>query len=76
MDVQNEISLELNQAMESKVYDIIVEGPSRTDENMWFGRTSGNKMVLFPKQETLNIGDTIDVRIDKGQTWVLYGTVL
>ena len=76
MDVQNEISLELNQAMEGKVYDIIVEGPSRTDENMWFGRTSGNKMVLFPKQETLKIGDTIDVRIDKGQTWVLYGTVL
>lgn len=76
MDVQNEISLELNQAMEGKVYDIIVEGPSRTDEYMWFGRTSGNKMVLFPKQENLNIGDTIDVRIDKGQTWVLYGTVL
>ena len=76
MDVQNEISLELNQAMEGKVYDIIVEGPSRTDENMWFGRTSGNNMVLFPNQETLNIGDTIDVRIDKGQTWVLYGTVL
>ena len=76
MDVQNEISLELNQAMEGKVYDIIVEGPSRTDENMWFGRTSGNKMVLFPKQENLEIGDTIDVRIDKGQTWVLYGTVL
>lgn len=76
MDVQNEISLELNQAMEGKVYDIIVEGPSRTDENMWFGRTSGNKMVLFPKQDSLKIGDTIDVRIDKGQTWVLYGTVL
>jgi len=76
MDVQNEISLELNQAMEGKLYDIIVEGPSRTDENMWFGRTSGNKMVLFPKQESLKIGDTIDVRIDKGQTWVLYGTVL
>ena len=76
MDVQNEISLELNQAMEGKVYDIIVEGPSRTDENMWFGRTSGNKMVLFPKQDNLKIGDTIDVRIDKGQTWVLYGTVL
>ena len=76
MDVQNEISLELNQAMEGKVYDIIVEGPSRTDENMWFGRTSGNKMVLFPKQDSLKVGDTINVRIDKGQTWVLYGTVL
>ena len=31
MDVQTRF-LELNQAMEDKVYDIIVEGPSRTDE--------------------------------------------
>lgn len=76
MDVQNEISLELNKAMEGQVYDIIVEGPSRNDENVWFGRTSGNKMVLFPKEDRLHVGDTVQARIDKGQTWILYGTVL
>ena len=37
MDVQNEISLELNKEMEGKTYEIIVEGPSRNDEDVWFG---------------------------------------
>lgn len=76
MDIQNEISLELNKEMEDKVFDIIVEGPSAKDESMWFGRTSGNKMVLFPKDESLKIGDTVPVHIDKAQTWVCYGSIL
>ncbi len=76
MDIQNEISLELNKGMEDKVFDIIVEGPSAKDESMWFGRTSGNKMVLFPKDESLKIGDTVPVHIDKAQTWVCYGSIL
>lgn len=76
MDVQNEISLELNKAMEGEVYPIIVEGPSRNDENVWFGRTSGNKMILFPKDESLKIGDTVNARVDKAQTWILYGTIV
>jgi len=76
MDIQNEISLELNKEMEGKVFDIIVEGPSAKDESMWFGRTSGNKMVLFPKDESLKIGDTVPAHIDKAQTWVCYGSIL
>ena len=46
---------ELNKPMEGQVFDIIVEGPSPRDEDMWFGRTSGNKMVLFPKDDSLSI---------------------
>lgn len=76
MDVQNEISLERNKVMEGQVYLIIVEGPSRNDENVWFGRTSGNKMILFPKDESLKIGDTVNARVDKAQTWILYGTIV
>ena len=75
MDIQNEISLELNKTMEGQVFDIIVEGPSAKDETMWFGRTSGNKMVLFPKDDELTIGDTVPAYIDKAQTWVCYGTI-
>lgn len=76
MDVQNEISLELNKEMEGKVYEIIVEGPSRNDEDVWFGRTSGNKMILFPKDEALQIGQTVNARVDRAQTWILYGTIV
>lgn len=76
MDVQNEISLRINKEMENKVFDIIVEGPSQKDPSMWFGRTSGNKMVLFSREDSISIGDTVKARIDKAQTWVLYGTVM
>ncbi len=75
MDVQNEISLRINKLLENKEVSIIVEGPSRNDENVWFGRTSGNKMVLFPKVDGVKIGDTANVLIEKGQTWILKGTL-
>lgn len=76
MDVQNEISREINEALVGKEEVVIIEGPSKNDEEVWFGRTSGNKMILFPKEEGLVIGDTRRVHIDKGQTWVLYGTLV
>lgn len=76
MDVQNEISLAINKNMEGQVYDIIVEGPTAKDDTMWFGRTSGNKMVLFPQDDALSIGDTVQARVDKAQTWVCYGTIV
>lgn len=76
MDVQNEISLALNKELENTDVEIIVEGPSRNDEDMWFGRTSGNKMILFPKDESLKIGDTVMAHVDKSQTWVMYGHII
>lgn len=47
MDVQNVYSLKKNQAMEHHVYDVIVEGPTKNDTNHWFGRTTGNKMIIW-----------------------------
>ena len=73
MDVQNVYSLEKNKAMENKVYDVIVEGPTKNDEHNWFGRTTGNKMIIWENDGTTAIGDTVPVVVDKGQTWVLKG---
>lgn len=74
MAVQNEISLAWNREMVGGVYDIIVEGPTRNNPDNWFGRTSGNKMIIFPKQDDIQIGSTIPMRVDKAQTWLLRGT--
>ena len=76
MDVENEISLELNKEMEGKTYSIIVEGPSKQDPMNWYGRTSGNKMILFPYKEGISVGDTVDVTVDTAQTWVLKGELI
>lgn len=73
MDVQNVYSLACNMAMENHVYDVIVEGPTKNDENHWFGRTRGNKMIIWEYDGSTAIGDTVPVMVDKGQTWVLKG---
>jgi tRNA-2-methylthio-N6-dimethylallyladenosine synthase len=76
MDVQNEISLALNRAMERKTYDVIVEGPTKNDAAHWFGRTTGNKMIIWEDDGSTAIGDTVRVVVDKGQTWVLKGHIV
>lgn len=75
MDVQNEISLEKNEEMVGKDYEIIVEGPSKQDENHWYGRTSTNKMIIFPKEEGIAVGDVVNAHVDVAQTWILKGKV-
>lgn len=76
MDVQNVYSLQLNQAMEHKGYEVIVEGPTKNDENHWFGRTTGNKMIIWEHDGSAAVGDTVKVAVDKGQTWVLKGHLI
>ena len=45
-------------------------------ENVWYGRTSGNKMILFPYQEGVKVGDTLEAKVEVGQTWVLKGKLV
>ncbi len=73
MAIQNEISLALNKRMENRTYEIIVEGPTKNNPSNWYGRTSGNKMILFPRENNIYVGDTIDVKVEKAQTWILRG---
>jgi tRNA-2-methylthio-N6-dimethylallyladenosine synthase len=76
MDTENPISLALNKKMEGHTYEIIVEGPSKQDENHWYGRTSSNKMILFPHREGIHVGDTVKAKVDLAQTWVLKGELV
>lgn len=73
MEVQNEISLEKNAALKGTVQEVLAEGPSRTDEDVWTGRTGTNKIVLWRKKGRETEGDIVRVRITQPQTWVLKG---
>ena len=73
MEVQNEISLEKNAALKGTVQEVLAEGPSRTDEDVWTGRTGTNKIVLWRKKGQETEGDIVRVRITQPQTWVLKG---
>lgn len=46
--LQNSLSLESNRRDIGKRFRVLIEGPSRKNESELCGRTSGNKMCVFP----------------------------
>lgn len=46
---QRQHSLERNQRDLNKVYQVLIEGPSKRSDAYWQGRNSANKVVIFPK---------------------------
>ncbi|MDD4047289.1 MAG: tRNA (N6-isopentenyl adenosine(37)-C2)-methylthiotransferase MiaB [Clostridia bacterium] len=75
MNLQNEISLDINSSLNGQVVEVLVEGVSKTDESMLNGRTETNKTVLFAGTENL-IGKIVKVKITVPQTWVLKGELV
>lgn len=72
MDVQNQISYEINEKYCGQTVEVLAEGPSHTDPEVWTGRTRTNKIVLWPHQAEQE-GDLVHVFITHPQTWVLKG---
>ena len=72
---QRALQLESNREMEGNVLDVLVEGPSKWDENVICGRTSSFKMVNFPGKRDL-VGSVVPVRILKGFSNSLRGEQL
>ncbi|KYZ77141.1 tRNA-2-methylthio-N(6)-dimethylallyladenosine synthase MiaB [Anaerosporomusa subterranea] len=73
MDVQNEISLQINRQLEGKIVEVLVEGPSKNDDSAFVGRTRTNKIVIWKHTGSEQAGELLSVQIDKAQTWVLKG---
>ena len=48
--VQNRLSLESNRNDLGKIFKVLIEGASKKSDNDWMGRTSENKVMIFPKQ--------------------------
>lgn len=69
---QQELQLKSNQALEGSRQTLLVEGPSKWDENVMCGRTGTFKMVNFPGSEDL-VGQLVDVNILRGFTNSLRG---
>ena len=75
MELQNRISLEINQQLVGRTLEVMVEGPSHTDETVWNGRTDTNKLVLWQYTGKEKPGDLVQVKIQQAQTWILKGTL-
>ena len=63
-----------NKKYLNTVKKILVEGTSKTNENVLTGRTDTNKVVNFEGKKEL-IGQVIDVKIIKDHIWYLEGEI-
>ncbi len=77
MELQNDISLKLNQKFVGEVVEVIAEGPSRKNDKVWNGRTETNKLVLWPIEDNkFEVGQAVNIKIETAQTWILKGKAL
>ena len=73
--LQNEISLASNKPLEGSTLRVLCDGPSKSNEKVYSGRTDGGKIVLFDG-EPEQIGNFLNVKIERADTFALYGKII
>ena len=71
---QNVHSFKRNELTIDDQYKILVEGVSKKSDKFLRGRTSENKMVIFPKKDN-TIGKYVDVKIKECNSATLFGEI-
>ncbi|MEN8227044.1 MAG: tRNA (N6-isopentenyl adenosine(37)-C2)-methylthiotransferase MiaB [Bacteroidota bacterium] len=72
IQLQNRLSLESKKLDVGQTFEVLVEGTSKKSEDHLYGRTSQNKVVVFPKG-ILKPGDYVDVTINSCTSATLIG---
>ena len=74
MNLQKGKGLKWRQNMLDKNYEILVEGPSKTNPERLTGRTRGNELVVFDGNSSI-IGTLTNVKILEVGPWTLLGEI-
>jgi len=76
VDVQWTLSNESNKRDVGKYFEVLIEGDSKKSEAEWMGRTSQNKVVVFPKlNHPLKKGYYVEIFITGFTKGTLLGTL-
>ncbi len=73
-NLQNRISLQKNERLLGTQQTVLVEGRSKTNPQMFTGRTRTNKLVHFPTESDV-VGKMIPVLIKEARPWSLQGLI-
>jgi tRNA-2-methylthio-N6-dimethylallyladenosine synthase len=74
--VQNRLSLQSNQKDLGKTFKVLIEGESKRSDKDWMGRSSQNKVIVFPKEQfELKKGDYVTVKVTDCTQATLLGTI-
>lgn len=80
MAIQAQVSEKRNKQMIGKTFDVIVEGKSDEEENLWFGRSyreaaDVDGRVFIESDRSLKIGEFVQVEIEEGFAYDLVGSL-
>ncbi len=78
VDLQNRLSGKSNEKDIGQSFEVLIEGDSKKSTQDWMGRTSQNKVVVFPKDPDGNQkkGDYVTVIINGCTKATLFGKVI
>lgn len=69
-----------NQEELGRTVEVLVEGPSKRNDDILVGHSRKNKTVHFPLPEGASaeglVGKLVDVRVDEARTWYLRGPMV
>lgn len=73
IDLQQQISYEVNQELIGTEETVLVEGLSKKSDQFFAGRTDTNKVVIFPKDINVEEGSYVKVKINRATQATLFG---
>jgi tRNA-2-methylthio-N6-dimethylallyladenosine synthase len=77
VDVQYHLSLNSNKRDIDNTYEVLIEGNSKKDDSCWMGRSSHNKVIVFPKTDDhLKKGDYVMVKVNDCTKGTLLGNII
>ncbi|WP_276502694.1 MiaB/RimO family radical SAM methylthiotransferase [Terrimonas pollutisoli] len=76
VEMQNRLSLESNLRDIGKIFKVLIESTSKKRDTEWMGRTSENKVMVFPKENySVKEGDYVLVKAEDCTQGTLMGHI-
>jgi tRNA-2-methylthio-N6-dimethylallyladenosine synthase len=76
VEIQNRLSLQSNKKDVGKTFKVLIEGDSKRSDKNWTGRSSQNKVIVFPKENyELKKGDYVTVKVTDCTQATLLGQI-
>ena len=77
VEMQNRLSLESNQRDLGGVFEVLIEGSSKKSDANWMGRSSQNKVFVFPKTDhNCKPGDYVHVKVESCTQGTMMGNMV
>ena len=77
VDVQGKLSHASNKKDIGKTFAVLIEGESKRSDKDWMGRSSQNKVIVFPKESyEITKGDYVTVRVTDCTQATLLGQII